>query len=177
MFLEIFLLLYGVAILGILLVTWLIIRRGYEKLGKQLRKYSLIALGVLILTFHLYDWWSRHHYYEFALGDKYAVELELIEYDSFLDYPVYLEFEIENRQTHETFYFEISSGDGPYFRFLTSQSRPDILIIRGYGSNTAPDYWVDLTNKEVLQNYKNIKHDSEFNVVAELTGQLELVEK
>lgn len=174
--LEVYLVLYAVAILGILLLTWLIIRIGYKKVGKRLRMGLLITLGILILTYHVYDYWSRHHYYQFNLSDKYSVEIELIEYDSFLDYPVDLEFEVENRRTQDSFYFEISSGEGPYFQFLTSEDSPDVMLIRGIESNEAI-YWVDLANRTVEGNNGSTTDDAEFKVFAEFTYDLKLVER
>ncbi|MCE7991497.1 MAG: hypothetical protein HEP71_05930 [Roseivirga sp.] len=150
---------------------------GYKKVGKRLRKYLLIILGILIATYHIYDYRSRHHYYEFDLGDKYAIEIELIEYDSFLDYPVDLEFEVENRKNHDSFHFEVSSGEGPYFQFLTSENQPDVMLIRGVGNNQGSGYWIDLVNKTVEQNYQGSKDDNTFKVVAEFTYDLKLVER
>lgn len=174
---EIYLILYSIAILTILLLSWLVRRMGHEKLGKGLRKYLLIILGMLILAYHIYDYRSRHHYYQFDLSDRYAVELELIEYDSFLDYPVDLEFEIEDKDTHDTFYFEISSGEGPFFQILTSKTHPNLFLIKGYDTNEDMSYRVDLVEKTVKQNHASTKDTSAFKVVAELTYGLKLVKR
>lgn len=174
---EIYLVLYGIVIIAILLLSWLVSRIGSKKLGKGLRKYLLIILGMLILAFHVYDYQSRHHYYQFDLGDRYVVELELIEYDSFLDYPVDLEFEIEDKDTHDTFYFEISSGEGPFFQILTSETQPDLFLIKGYDINEDMSYRVDLVEKTVEQNHASTGDAYAFKVFAEFTYGLKLVKR
>lgn len=163
----------AIGVLAILAITWLIRRSGNKSLSRALRKYLLIALGALFLGFHIYDWWSRRHYYEFNLGNNYIVELKLIEYDSFLDYPVDLEFELEDHDTGDKFSFEISSGEGPYFELLISENQPDLILIRGTWQNKGVFYWVDMANKTLEGQGK--EDDPNLQVMAEFAPGLRLI--
>lgn len=145
-------LLYGIPIsIGIFIIYFLLKQIGYHNTGRIVRKILFIGLGLFILTVSFYAWWVRQHYVSFQMGKKYHVELHIEEIDSFLEYPVEFEMEIENIHTGESQEFEFAMEEGPYLEFIFSDKNPHIILINGLKRNQARKLEINLNKNTITQ--------------------------
>lgn len=153
--------LYGIPIsIGIFIIYFLLKQIGYHNTGRIVRKILFIGLGLFIFISSFYAWWVRQHYVSFQMGKKYHVELHIEEIDSFLEYPVDFEMEIENIKTGTKQEFEFSTGEGPYLKFIYSDEEPDIIKIRGLKRNEGSKWGINLKKNRISHLYTYDENDS-----------------
>jgi hypothetical protein len=158
--------------IGILLLYWAVKKFGTPRKAKVIRNILFALLGIAFIGVHFWDWASNHHYFEFSLGEKYDVEMSVVEINSFIDCPVDFELEVFDKTNRQIQEFEFSS-DGPYYEFLISSE--DEFWIRGYDRCALKNWIIDLDGDDITQH--SPENIDDFILCAELSPSLELVVK
>lgn len=144
--------LYGIPIsIGIFIISFLLKQIGYHNTGRIVRKILFIGLGLFILISSSYAWWVRQHYVSFQMGKKYQVELHIEEVDSFSEYPIDFEMEIENINIGTNQEFEFSTIEGPHLEFIYSDQNPHIIKIKGLERNQGQKWEINLKKNTISQ--------------------------
>ena len=145
---------------------------GHPKWANATRKYLFILLAVSFVVGNFLNWYDTHHFMDVEIDDRYQIELSAHELESFLDWPIDFEIEVEDLKNGSRFNSEFQS-DGPYLQILVSAE--DQIWLRGYESGSGDSWLIDL-NENTINNSSPV-NDEEFELKAEITPDFEIEKK
>jgi energy-coupling factor transporter transmembrane protein EcfT len=112
-----FIIIFVLYVIPLIFAIWCIsvISRGFghEKFSKRFKKISFTILGVLFIGANVYNYLQNHYSYSIAVNDKTVIHIKMERIDDFMDVPVHMEFEIENRNKPKDLEFTMGSHRGP----------------------------------------------------------------
>ncbi|MEJ6492337.1 MAG: hypothetical protein QNL60_07770 [Flavobacteriales bacterium] len=111
-----------------------------------------IGLVIFVFSFYIWEYLEGTHRLDFQIDDKYSIEITSDECETcFKDWEIDHELKITNLLTKESFDYAFSTGEGPFLKFYTSITHPDLMLIEGYEGNTGASWLVDIKGKNVSQ--------------------------
>ena len=145
---------------------------GYPRLATASRKYLFILLVVGFVVANFLNWYVTHHFMEIKIEDRYQIELSVHELESFLDWSIAFEIEVDDLKSGTNRDFEFNS-DGPYFQVLVSAENQ--IWLKGYDHSSGQDWLMDLNGDTINSSSPN--NDQAFELIAEITHEFEIVKR
>lgn len=112
--------------------------------------FNLTLISILLVGSYLE--YRNTLFIELPEDEQFDISLSAYSIPTFLDWQVEMEIDIEDKTNDESYEFDFSFGDGPYFSVHKSSINPHEIIIKGEKGNSKI-LFIDLKTNTIQETY------------------------